>query len=157
MSNIDITCFEDLTKVVIWQEFVWHGDLYRAICAPKVEIRNGYETVFIRANRRNFAMPSGWECADVMESQKVAERPEVETETIVAMEILQGALNALDPSALTQIAEHLERQRDITYDTMKHANFTTKAYVVQSGHMDLVKMLAAYCRAAINAQTPKRN
>jgi hypothetical protein len=148
---------EDLTKIAIWQEFVWHGDLYRAICAPKVEIRNGYETVFIRANRRNFAMPSGWESADVMETQKVEERPEVETETIMAMEILQDALNDLDASALTQIAEHLERRRDMADEAVKHANFTTKAYVVQSGHMDLVKMLAAHCRAAINAQTPKGN
>jgi hypothetical protein len=157
MNGNAIETFEDLTKIAIWQEFVWHGDLYRAICAPKVEIRNGYETVFIRANRRNFAMPSGWECADVMETRQVEIEPEADTDSEMAMMILQGAINALDPSILEQIAAHLESHRDMADKAVKHANFTTKAHVIQSDMYDAVRSLATYCRVAIDAQTPKGN
>jgi hypothetical protein len=157
MNGNTIETFEDLTKIAIWQEFVWHGDLYRAICAPKVEIRNGYETVFIRANRRNFAMPSGWESADVIETRQVEIEPEADTDSEMAMMILQGAINALDPSALEQIAAHLESYRDMADRATKNSSFRVRASLLQSSNMDLVKMLAAHCRAAINAQTPKGN
>lgn len=152
--TIDLS-FDDLTKVKIWEEFVWKGDLYRALMLPKVETRNGEERVFIRANRRNFAMPSGWEAADVMETRQVEIEPEIDTDAEMATMILQEAINALDPSVLEQIAAHLESHRDMANRATKHSSFRVRADLLQSSNMDLVKMLAAHCRAALNAQTGK--
>lgn len=150
--TIDLS-FDDLTKVKIWEEFVWKGDLYCALMAPKVETRNGEERVFIRANRRNFAMPSGWEAADVMETREV--KIEAHADAAMAQAILQDVINALDPSVLDQIASALESHRDMADRAVKNAPFRVRADVLQSSNMDLVKMLAAYCRVALNAQTGK--
>lgn len=149
--NINVETFDDLTKVKVWQEFVWKGDLYCAMGAPRLSTSHDVEIVFIHAKRRNFAMPSGWECADVLESRDTP--PEAQAQ--MAMEILQEGLNALDVSALEQIAKHLESHRDMATKIAMTSSFTTKRQVLTSSEMDIVKMLACYCHAAINARKSK--
>lgn len=151
MTTLEISSFDDLLKVKIWQEFVWNGETYCAMDEPRVSTNHDVEIVYIKAKRRNFAVPSGWEEADVLESRDTPS----ETQKTMAMEILQGALNAIDPSVLLQIATHLEHHRDMAMKYAMTSSFTTKRDILTSGHMDTVKMLASYCHAALNAQTGK--
>lgn len=151
MTTLKISSFDDLTKIEIWQEFVWNGETYCAMAKPRVSTSHDIEIVYVQAKRRNFAIPSGWEEADVLESRSTPS----ETQKTMAMEILQEALNALDASALLQIATHLEHHRDMATKCAMASSFATQRDVLTSGHMDLVKMLASYCRASINAQTGK--
>jgi hypothetical protein len=63
------TSFEDLLTMKAGRCFVVRGYEYRALSDAASQKKNGWETVQIRAVRRNGMMQSGWECADVMESR----------------------------------------------------------------------------------------
>jgi ABC-type dipeptide/oligopeptide/nickel transport system ATPase component len=153
--NTLTTSFDGLKDIKSNDVFHLRGYQYIAIENAITSTRDDHETVFIRANRRNSEMPSGWECADVRETRQVKIEPETDTDSEMAAMILQEAINALDPSALEQIAAHLESHRDMADRATKHSSFRVRANLLQSNNMDLVKMLAAHCRAALNAQTGK--
>ena len=62
------TGFDDLMKIRANERFVLSGYEYRAEGDAVTWRRNGFETVSIKAKRRNKAIPfGGWEIADVLE------------------------------------------------------------------------------------------